>query len=254
VRSRSGPRSNLNDLELLKLETSTIFALSEAGRILHGRSPERGAGPRLSLCRSRAGNVLSLRHDVDDETAREIESVAAIEPALDAPGAPPVHLDELVRILRATPPDEREPGGPIYAFPERLGFEHSAGLVRSSTSEGDRLVAGLVKHGMPESLSSLGFVNVGEFWEPWCIGADGAEIAAIAFTVGMTAASAEVGVCSMVPFRGRGFAAAAVAGWASHPELRERTLFYSTSWSNVSSQRVTDRLGLRFFGSRLTID
>jgi hypothetical protein len=253
VTSRSDLRSNLNDLELLKLECATIFALSESGRMLHGRSPERGAGPRMSLCRSRAGNVLSLRHDVDDETAREIECVAAIEPALDEPRAPPAYLDELVRILGATPPDEREPGGPIYAFPERLAFEHPAGLVRSGTPEGDRLVARLVEHGMPESLSSLGFVDVGEFWEPWCIAADGAEIASIAFTVGMTAASAEVGICSMVAFRGRGFAAAAVAGWASHPELRERTLFYSTSWSNPSSQRVTDRLGLRFIGTRLTI-
>ena len=95
---------------------------------------------------------------------------------------------------------------------------------------------------------------VGEFWEPWCIAADGAEIASIAFTVGMTAASAEVGVCSIVAYRGRGFAAAAVGGWASHLELRGRTRFYSTSWSNLSSQRVTDRIGLRFIGTRLTID
>jgi predicted GNAT family acetyltransferase len=97
------------------------------------------------------------------------------------------------------------------------------------------------------------FVDVGELWAPWCVALDGDEIASIAFTVGTGPASAEVGVATMPAFRGRGFAAAATAGWAAHEALRGRRLFYSTSWSNVSSQRVTERLGLRFIGTRFTI-
>ena len=247
-------RADLDDLELLKLETATLCELSESGRVLRGRSPEGKAGPRLSLCRSGAGNVVWLRHDVDAEMAREIETIVGKEPILDEPKAPPVYLAEYARILGAAAPTEPEPGGPIYTFPDRVAFEHPAELIRSDTPDGDRLVAGLVENGMPEALSSLGFVDVGEFWEPWCVALDGEAIASIAFTVAMTDVSAEVGVTSMVAHRGRGFAAAATSGWASHPRLHGRTLFYSTSWSNVSSQRVTDRLGLRFIGTRVVID
>ena len=245
--------SDSDVLGLLRLETATLCEVTELGRTTIGRSPERKAPPRMSLVRSPAGSLVWLRHDVDDEAAREVEALASAEPWPDDPSSLPIHLSAFGRILGVSV-DDVDRGGPIYTFPDRPTFAHPARLIRSGTGDADRLVARLVEHGMPESLSSAGFVDVGELWEPWCIAADGEEIASIAFTVGSTASSAEVGVCSMVAFRGRGFAAAAVAGWASHPELRGRTLFYSTSWSNVSSQRVTDRLGLRFLGTRFTID
>jgi hypothetical protein len=243
-----------SDIDLLRLETVTIWVLTESGRTLHDRSPERRPGPRMSLGRSRSGNAVWLRHEVDDEAAREIERIVATEPPAGDPQALPIHLDDYLRILGVGSMNEGDIGGPIYTLPGGLTFEHPAGLVRSGTPAGDRLVASLHEQGMPEALASLGFVDVGELWEPWCVALDGDEIASIAFTVGMASASAEVGVTSMVAHRGRRYAAAATAGWASHAELRGRTLFYSTSWSNPSSQRVTDRLGLRFIGTRFTID
>ena len=49
-------------------------------------------------------------------------------------------------------------------------------------------------------------------------------------------------------FHGRGMAAQAVARWSALPDLRELTLFYSTSATNHASQRVATNLGLSFIG------
>ncbi len=48
-------------------------------------------------------------------------------------------------------------------------------------------------------------------------------------------------------------AAVATAGWAAHPALANHALIYSTSLANTSSQRVTQRLGLRFIGASLRL-
>jgi predicted GNAT family acetyltransferase len=107
---------------------------------------------------------------------------------------------------------------------------------------------------MPDDLLALGFEDVSHFWEPWCVALDGAEIASIAFSARLTPASAATGVATVPSRRGLGYAAAATAGWAKHPALACRHLFYGTSRTNFSSQRVVQRLGLRYIGASLAID
>jgi hypothetical protein len=198
-------------------------------------------------------SVAWLRHDVSETTARTIQGLAAQEPELRHSYSVPVHLDDYVRLLAAEAPVYRCEMGLNWTLPDRLDYEHPAELVGSNTPTGDRLVAGLIERRMPKALVGMGFVDVGEFWAPWCVALDGDEIAAIAFTVGVGPSSAEVGVATMPRFRGCSFAAAATAGWASLPAHSGRTLFYGTQRTNVSSQRVTQRLGLRFIGASLNI-
>ena len=54
-------------------------------------------------------------------------------------------------------------------------------------------------------------------------------------------------------YRGREFAAAAVAGWAAVPPLGGRSLFYGPARTNVSSQRAVRRQGLRFVGASVAV-
>ena len=100
---------------------------------------------------------------------------------------------------------------------------------------------------------ALGFVDGGELWAPWCVALHQDEVASIAFAARLGPSATETGVTTVPAFRGHGFAAAATAGWVSLPSLRGRALFYSTSRTNVSSQRVAQRLGLRFLGASLDI-
>jgi hypothetical protein len=165
----------------------------------------------------------------------------------------PVHLADYLRLLAAEAPVDQYEMGLNWTFPGRLNYEHPAALVGSNTLTSDRLVARLIERGMPKALVGMGFVDVGAFWTPWCVALDGNEIASIAFTVGVGPSSAEVGVATMPGLRRRGFAAAATAGWASLPSNSGRTLFYGMQTTNVSSLRVTQRLGLRFIGASLNI-
>jgi len=240
------------DRDLLAIEAATIYVLTDSGRILHRSSPDRKEGPRFRLASCASGHVVLIRHDVAEATARAIEGLVAREPALWRPDSAPAHLNEYRRLLGEAPFDGSD-AELIWTFPDRLDYDHSAELVRSDTPEGDRMLARLTERGMPEPLSEMGFVDVGEFWAPWCVALQGDEIASLAFTVGMGPASAEVGVNTVPAFRGRGLAAAATAGWASLPANSGRVLFYGASRTNVSSQRVTQRLGLRLIGTSLAI-
>ncbi|MGH2458180.1 MAG: GNAT family N-acetyltransferase, partial [Chloroflexota bacterium] len=128
-----------------------------------------------------------------------------------------------------------------------------APLVCSETPEGDRLLARLAERCMPVALVALGFMGVGDFWAPWCAALRGDEIASVALSARLGPEGAEVGVDTVPAWRGRGYAAAATTGWAGHPSLHGRRLFYSTWRTNLPSRHVAQRLGLRFLGASLAI-
>ena len=246
-------RPDTVDGGLLAIHVTTLCVLTDSGRILHVNDPDRSVGPRLYLPGSELGNVVRVRHDVGEETARAINALVAEEPPLGDPDSTPLHLDDYVELLASEAPVERCDLGLNWTFPDRLDYKHPVVLVDSESPAGDRLLARLTEQGMPKALTELGFVDIGEFWAPWCIALHGDEIASIAFTARIGPTGAEVGVATIPELRGRGFAAAATAGWASHPSLQRRALFYGTERTNVSSQRVTDRLGLRFIGTSLAL-
>ena len=111
------------------------------------------------------------------------------------------------------------------------------------SAEGERLFASL----------DPGFRQIEDLWPPWCAAMVDGEIASLAFTTRLSAVGAELGLATAKSFRGRGLAAAATAGWTGLPVLHSRALFYSTSRTNLSSQRVVARLGLRFIGTSFRI-
>jgi hypothetical protein len=246
-------RQDRDDRALLGLEVEALYVLTDSGRLVRRSTPDHAAAARLRLAGCRSGNDVRLRHDVGETTAQEIERLAADEPPLYAPHSRPIHLDDYLKLLAVEAPVERWNPGLIWSFPDHLEYQHPATLAASDTPEGDRLLARLRERGMPAALVDAGFVDVGRLWAPWCVAVDGDEIASLAFTVGLSPASAEVGVYTAERYRGRGLAAVVTAGWAALPALGGRVRFYSTTVANRSSQDVTRRLGLRYVGAELTI-
>jgi hypothetical protein len=239
---------------LLAVHAESAFVFTEAGRIARNADPDRGPGPRFCMWGSANTNVAFVRHDVGETTARMLLDLAARETPLALAGSTPVHAGRYVQLLEAEAPVVDRGAGLCYWFPYDLAYEHGLVLATSDMprAERDRLRVrpDIV---LPEPFVELGFSTIGKLWEPWCIALHDGEVASIVETVRLARRGAEAGVNTVPTLRGRGFAAAATAGWATLPSLRSRALFYSTAMTNRSSQRVTERLGLRFLGASFSV-
>ena len=72
-------------------------------------------------------------------------------------------------------------------------------------------------------------------------------------SVRMTPQAHEAGVETHPAFRGRGYAARAVAAWAKTVYEMARVPLYSTSWENEPSRTLAKKLGLIQYGVDLHI-
>lgn len=87
---------------------------------------------------------------------------------------------------------------------------------------------------------------------PWTIGVIEERVVSLCHApLRMTERFAECGVWTHPELRGRGFAAAVTAAWAAVAAKPGRDLFYTTYPDNHASQRVAQRVGLRFIGYEL---
>ncbi len=239
--------------EWLARDAAATFDLSGDGRILGENDPDRSPGPRLFLAGCTGGNLVHLRHDVDEAAAARIRALVAAEPPWSDPELRPACLPELTALLSREAPVEVMGSAVIHTLPRGLVFATSARIVRSETEPGDRLLARLARDGMPPDLTEAGFIGVGDFWAPWCVALEDGRIAAMAFAARTGRWGAAIGVYTFPAFRGRGLAAAVTADWANLPGLAGRALFYSALFANTSSLRVIERLGLPRVGTSLRI-
>lgn len=237
----------------LAVQAATRHTFSDSGRLLQVNSPDRTLAPRMWMGGSAHGNVLRVRADVRDELAQEIEALVAREPPLVEPEVVPVHKDEYARLLGADAPVEELTSGITYLLPTSIKYYHDARIVTSETDEGRKLLSRFEAEGMPDGLVEMGFEDATHLWPPWCVALEDGDVASVAFAARLAADGAELGVATPPRCRGRRHAAATTAAWAGLPALAGRILFYSTEITNVSSQRVADRLGLRLLGAEFAI-
>jgi hypothetical protein len=252
-----------DDLSLLQIDAETLFAMSPAMRIERQNDPDHSPAPRLFFAGCSQGNLAHIRYDLDDEIAEKLLVITTNEPPWRDPWVLPQCIGKLLDLLSNHAPStigaaSRTPltvgPGVIYRLPHHTQYEHSAPIVRGDSAEGARMLARFAELGVPSSLQEAGFKDVGDFWEPWVVALEDGEIAAIALAARLGAIGAEIGVYTFPNFRARGFAAAVTAAWSSMRSLEGRALYYSTSRSNRSSQRVAARLGLRMIGASVNID
>ena len=246
-------RERTSDLELLRADAHTSLAITQDGRIERQNDPDRTPGPRLLFAGCAQGNFSYVGHDVPDGTALRLTQIAERQPSWRDADLVPPSLVEFVDVLSGEQRAVEVSYGFSYVLPHDCAFEHEATLVQDDTAEGNRLAAHFGHRGLPQRMVDAGFNTFEDLWRPWCIALDGEEVASIAFAARLGPAGAAVGVHTFPGFRGRGFAAAATAGWSALPSLSFRRLFYGTQRSNRSSQRVTDRLGMRRIGAFLAL-
>ncbi len=237
----------LSAWSLINTELETRVTLTPGGRIDREADPDQSPAPLMFLAGCDSGNLVQFGHELNGDLVAELQALVRDEPPLSKPGAVPVHLERYLDLLGTFGPLQTDPGLSFH-LPHRSQTAVSAPLVASGTPEGDHLVATLTREGMPPDLVAMGFRNASDLWAPWCLALQDGQIASLAFAARLGGGGAELGLATLPAFRGRGLAAAATAGWSALPSLVDRTLFYSTATSNLASQRVVSKLGLKFIG------
>ena len=101
------PRADTRDPDLLAVQVATLFVLTESGRIQHENDPDRSPGPCLYLGGCESGNIVRIRDDVGEDTARAIGALVADEPPLSEPSGTPLYMDEYIKLLAAETPVEQ---------------------------------------------------------------------------------------------------------------------------------------------------
>ncbi|MBV9577636.1 MAG: GNAT family N-acetyltransferase, partial [Chloroflexi bacterium] len=161
-------------------------------------------------------------------------------------GSPPRVLETCRGLLEAElgPVDLTPASGPSYLVGETVDFQSAAQLVRSDDSHSNWLRGATPDNWEVEEWQQLIDGTLG----PWAMAVDNALVIAICHTARNGGRGVEAGVWTRPGFRGRGHAAAVTAAWSAQLRSDERWVFYSTGRTNLSSQRVAARLGLRPLG------
>jgi hypothetical protein len=224
-----------------------------SNRISTRNDPDRSPAPRFALFGCASGNIHGVRADVTAGIAAQLVNFASLEPPFVGQSDAPKHLDRYIELLSSVAPVPRPRLEVTYVLPNDVAYQHDVRLICSDSVEGGELRRSLTDRGLPTGLAEMGFADVSEFWDPWCVALEHDEVASVAFAARLSETGASLGLATSPALRGKGYAAAATAGWTRMPALRSHALFYSTDRMNTSSQRVIARLGLRFLGASIEL-
>jgi len=221
--------------DLLTQHVHALFTHDENGRIVTENDWQGRVAPRFYLGKTRGGIVWRVRHAMPEETERRLAAIVESEPQ-DL--ARPLHESRYLDILAATTSDVWF--GPAYYFAEVRPIETNAILI-------DERNAFLLAAGLDDWIPDV------PHQQPLVAVVEDGKAVSVCASVRITDTAHEAGVETLPDYRGRGFARAAVAGWAQEVDRLGALPMYSTSIDNIASQRVAQRLGLAQYGVDFSI-
>ena len=220
----------------MKRHAQALFTHDDRGRLRLVNEPDGAEAPRFFLGRTAAGNIWRFRFNLPEGLAEQLEAVCLEEPTAADLRQGPAHFNEYLSLLETHSPVQKFETGPAYVFPDSVA-RPSREAVTVTRENRDVLSAGLEEWipDVPHRRPFLAILHEGRAVSVCC-------------SVRITSEAHEAGVETLDAYRGRGYGADVVAQWAHEVRNMGRTPLYSTSWENVSSQRVAKRLGLRQYG------
>ncbi|MCC3374581.1 GNAT family N-acetyltransferase [Cohnella sp. REN36] len=224
----------------MELHAESMFTYDPGGRMRAANEPWPGEAPapRFFLGRpARGAATCRYRYDVPEALARQLARWSADEPAAGDGDAKPKHLNAYLTLLES----ERWTMGPCYEVPSALS--PSLETVSLRPDQGTEWL----QDGFDWLVSEL------DYAQP-CVALvrDGMAVS-VCRSVRIGERAHEAGLETLEAYRGRGYAAAVVARWASEVRERGAIPLYSTMEDNSASRRVASKLGLLRYGSHLSV-
>ena len=226
-----------SNIELMTMQVEVLFTQDENGCLQRINEPVGDAkpAPRFFFGYTNEGSICRFRHDLPDNIVTQLKEVAATELLpMNSLKIPSVH-GQFKEILKSHAPIERVWIGPAYRFPEQIAPPPN--VIRLSCTN-----AGLLKGNFAEMVSELNSS------QPYLAIIEDSQAVSICRSVRLSSRAHEAGVDTLAGYRRRGYATSAVAAWAFAVRALNLIPLYSTSWDNVASQHVAQRLGLVQYG------
>ncbi|MCP1307007.1 kasugamycin N-acetyltransferase AAC(2')-IIb [Paenibacillus tyrfis] len=226
--------------ELMEMHVEAMFTHDRNMRLRTINEPWPGepSAPRFFLGRTIEGSALCrFRYDVPDTLARQLEALCADEPIVRDFQTNPKHFEAYMNLLQS----ERFTMGPCYLIPDTtVPTMEVVSVTRENMTE-------LLRGGFEWLISEI------DYAQPCIALVRDARAVSICRSVRITSRAHEAGLETLDGFRGRGYAASVVAGWAMVVRNMECIPLYSTLCDNLSSQNVARKTGLSFYGVNFTI-
>ena len=228
--------TNRTDQDWMTLHIATLFRSDAAGRLRTVNEAGDPPAPRFYLGRTLRGNLWRFRHDLPATLVAELDALCRSEPIATDLASPPQQYAAIKALLQAHRPLQAEYRGPAWWVPE--GNQPATNVVLI-----DKTNAHLLEATFPWVLREEPY-NVG----PVAATLDQGRGVTICFCSRIPGQATEAGLETLAPFRGKGYAVAAVIAWAAAVRKMGCLPLYSTSWENLASQAVARKLGLVLYG------
>jgi len=225
---------------LITLQTAALFRFDADDRMTGTNEPDPGPSPRLFLGRTIEGHIWRFGQDVPNALASELDDILREEPITATLERPPTCLDTLIRLLETQTPITSVTAGPAWVVP--------ADVARSPEIE---TTSSLSPVHLQEALPIFASDQAPAL--PYAAVVVDGRVASVCSCSRITDVVAEAGLHTLPEHRGHGYAAAAIASWASAVRATGLIPLYSTSWDNIASRRVAAKLGLVLYGVDLSI-
>ncbi|MBS4201743.1 kasugamycin N-acetyltransferase AAC(2')-IIb [Bacillus sp. FJAT-49732] len=225
---------------LMELHVESLFSHDQNKRLrtINEPWPGEAAAPKFFLGRTIEGtNICRFRYDVPAVLIEKLERLSVDELIPRDFHTKPKHFEEYMKLLEG----ERFTMGPCYLIPNEVTPELK---VVSITPEN---ITDYLLDGFEWLTSEIDYV------QPCIALLEGRRVVSICRSVRITSRAHEAGLETLTGFRGRGYAAAVVAGWAVAVRELGNIPLYSTFWDNIASQSVARKLGMRFYAVNFTI-
>ncbi|TMV46251.1 kasugamycin N-acetyltransferase AAC(2')-IIb [Paenibacillus mesophilus] len=226
--------------ELMVLHAEAMFTYDRNMRLRTVNEPWPGESPapRFFMGRTMEGSALCrFRYDVPETLVEQLNKLCADEPVIRDLRTRPKHFDAYMSLLQS----DRYTMGPCYRVPDET--VPNAQVVSITRDNRDEYL-----HGGFEWLKS----EI-DYAQPCMALVNENKAVSICRSVRISPGAHEAGLETLNEYRGRGYAAAVVAGWAMAVREIDGIPLYSTSWDNLSSQSVARQLALSVYGVNFTI-
>lgn len=227
------------ELAIMAIQAAALYRRDAAGRLLCVNESGAPTAPRLFIGRTTEGLIWHCRHDLPESLVRAIDALLAAESPGDDLCAPLGCDLPLRALLHAHAPITGVWSGPAWYCPEGVAAPRPVATTHLTES------SPLAKHypGWARDFANS---------QPCIAVLDGDDAVAVCCSSRLSPDAAEAGADTLLHYRRRGYAAAAVAAWAAAIRATGRLPLYSTAWNNLASQRVARTLRLIGYGADLS--